>query len=236
MARLLLAMAVLPLAWLGACAGPLNHESSIGQPNDPEHGVELGTINPDAPRPYADQGLYDESPWKRPAGSLTGIDRDNWSEQTFLVPVDGTSHQPTYSVHPDYANELARERGLYPDETTCLDLRSDHSNELQALEAVAAPVYSGLDIVLWIPRAVLVPPWSTVQSPGAAYERRPRLGESWVMRPAPPPESAVQPGPTPPPANQEPYPEPAHYNAPETTPPASAPTPPQPAPENPPKP
>jgi len=206
MARTLLAAGFVPLALLGACAGPLNHESSIG---DPENGgVELGTINPDVPRPHAQGGLYDGSPWNRPAGSLTGIDRDNWAQQDFVVPIDGTSHQPTYSVHPDFANGLARERGLYPDTTTCLDLRGDNTHELQAFEAIAAPFYSGLDIALWIPRALLAPPGSTVQSPSTAYERSPRLTETWVAAVPPPPPSAVVPqeAPTPPDPVIEPRP------------------------------
>jgi hypothetical protein len=183
MDRALVAGAVVPLALLGACAGPLNHESSIGEPGDPQRGVELGSINPEAQRESTQGGLYDGSPWRHDgSGSLKGIDRDNWTEQAFLVPTDGTSHQPTYSVHPDYSNGLARERGLYPDQTTCLDLRSDTSHRDQALEAVAAPFYSGLDIVMWLPRAAMTPPWATVQSPGTAYERSPRLGETWVTQ------------------------------------------------------
>ena len=212
---------MVPFALLGACAGPLNHESSVG---DPEHGgYELGSINPDATRQFAQGGLYDGSPWDRPAGSITGIERDNWGQQDFTVPVDGTSHQPTYSVHPDYANELARERGLYPDTMTCLDLRGENTNGRQALEAVAAPFYSGLDMVLWIPRAFLAPPGSTVQSPGVAYERAPRLSETWVTtRPPATQPDVVEPAPTPEPTPVEPYPEPAHY---ETPPPAPAPAP-----------
>lgn len=221
---LLVAGAVLPLALLGACAGPLNHESAVGDPDN--GGFELATINPEMAlaRAQGVGGLYDGSPWDRPDGSIKGIERDNWREVDYTVPIDGTSHQPIYSVHPDYANALARERGLYPDTTTCLDLRGENTNNMQALEGIAAPFYSGLDIALWIPRAVLVPPGSTVQSPGRAYERSPRLHEAWqTTRPAPP---VVEPGPTPAPTAQEPYPEPAHYEQP-------APTPPPPPPQEP---
>ncbi len=233
MARTTLTAGLVPLALLGACAGPLNHESSIGEPGDPTKGVELRTINPDAPRQYSDTGLYDGSPWSRQQQSLTGIDRDNWAQQDFLVPIDGTSHQPTYSVHQDFAHELPRERGLYPDATTALDLRGEETGELQALEALAAPFYCGLDMVLWIPRAILVPPGSTLQSPGAFHERTPRLNETWVLAvpPSQPPPSDVvpEPGPKPAPSEEEPYPEPVNYDEKPAQPPTPAPTP-EPAP------
>lgn len=215
----------MPVGLLGACAGPLNHESSVGDPA--QGGYTLGSIEQDMSAPYLQRGLREGSPWAMQERSIQGIERGNWAEQDFNVPIDGTSHQPTYSVHPDYANALARERGLYPDAMTCLDLRGENTNKMQALEAVAAPFYSGLDIALWIPRALLVHPGSTVQSPANAYERSPRLAETWVTT-RPPGEPVVEAGPKPESTPVEPYPEPAHYEQPapsQPTPPPAEPAP-----------
>lgn len=146
---------LLGAATLAGCAN-LNQEPTIG-----DHAV-LRSLTP-AP-------AHD---WSAPAEpSLTaGLSRDHWGATEFLVPLDGTAHQPTYilfGVDPGPPMS-ARDRGGYPSMATSLDIEGNAGAE--AFNLFAAPVLAGAEIGASPVHAILLPPWTTVQSPGVPYER-----------------------------------------------------------------
>lgn len=102
--------------------------------------------------------------------SLTGVDRSNWPEDEIVVWQDGVRHHPHYTSNsPHYANATARQRGEYPTFESSLELGGDGG--AQFWEAFSAPVWGGMDVVLFLPRAVMRGPGSIVASPDATYAR-----------------------------------------------------------------
>ncbi len=103
--------------------------------------------------------------------SLTGIDRSHWPEQEILVMQDGVHHHPRFTSNgPRYTNETARQRGEYPTAGSALELGGDC--EAQVWEALAGPVWAGMDVVLFIPRAITRGgPGALVASPDDTYAR-----------------------------------------------------------------
>lgn len=126
-------------------------------------------------------------PLKEATGpSVTGVDRSNWPEQEIVVWQDGVRHHPRFTTNqPRYANATARQRGAYPTAESALELGDDGG--AQFWEGFAGPFYGGMDVLLFIPRAIAYGgPGSIVASPDDTYARAP--GAS-----APPLEAAVEP-------------------------------------------
>jgi hypothetical protein len=156
-----LALAAAGAAWPG-CAGSLNTSTRVGG------AVTLGTLAP------PDAVLHPRESYPPPPGpSLRGISRANWSEQVFLVPVDGAEHYAASSVHPRCTDQNLRQGAGFPTEHSTLESTTPASAFQQTLEAIAEPFYCGLDIVMALPRAVFDPPWTVQRSPRRALERAP---------------------------------------------------------------
>ncbi len=108
--------------------------------------------------------------------SLAGLDRTNWPPLTYDARADGTQHHPRYTNNqPAYDKSTKRARGEHPDESSALDMEGDAG--MKVLEAWAAPLHAGLDVILFFPRWFMHEPWSVVESPDFPYERTRRAEE-----------------------------------------------------------
>lgn len=108
--------------------------------------------------------------------SISSLDRSGWPPLAYDVRGDGTQHHPRYTNNqPAYDRTTARARGEHPDEHTALTVGGDAG--MQTLEAWAAPLHAGLDVILFVPRMFFHPPGSVVESPDFPYERTRRTEE-----------------------------------------------------------
>lgn len=151
---------------LAACSSPLNQGRLIG-----------GEVALDAVTPELERGEREWQPI-----SVVSLDRSNWEEMRFLVPLDAAEHQPIYTQHPHQLWQTARQRGEYPTAETALDTETVDMMDEQALELLVAPVSALFDIAMFPARAVAgavgdetwgAHPWETVASPLEPYERAP---------------------------------------------------------------
>lgn len=181
-------LALTPLVFVAACAGPLNNEVGIGNTGrvdgrgvwspptlsarllpTPQEGLEPSTDARTAPV----FGAAGPVAAKDAAPSITGIDR-NWTETPVVVPSDLPAHQPrmTWSY---LANDTPRARGQFPTAQSALALGSERHNNEQVKEALVAPFVAAGDVVLAIPRFIashrIDRPTRTSAWP---YERMPR--------------------------------------------------------------
>lgn len=180
----LLGAATAPAVFLSAgCQGPRNDGLTIGR------SVEISTLAP-TERVSLPRTDYDE----HPTPSLRGVSRANWEPTAFTVPVDGVEHYAAFGVHPDFTDRTARQGGGHPTEQSALELSDEAGAGQQALEALAAPFYSGLDILMAVPRWVFHPPWTVMRSPRDAYERAPHGPAGGAPADAPPPPRPALPG------------------------------------------
>lgn len=142
--------------WLGqGCAVVDNDRTTIG-------GDEVPAL-----RGHAQRGGTGATAADGP--SLVAGSRDHWENAPIVVPIDGTKHHPHYTpAQPNYSSST-RSRGAYPTAESSLTLGSDAG--LQAWEMIAAPFHGAADVVLFLPRAVLMPPGSVMSSPVDAMER-----------------------------------------------------------------
>lgn len=189
----------------GACAAlagcvDSNSRVTIGET------VELQTFQPPVARP--DTFTQDEP-------SLVGIDRENWEARTFLVPVDGTHHRPTYADPFFLTDVTRRQRGEYPSIESALDGDGSEyaagADSERFQEGVLVPLRALLDLVT-IPVRLFGEPqvWEHV-SPRVSYERWPRDKSSFLPppeepktpRPDTPSGDAPMAPPAPPPANTD---------------------------------
>jgi hypothetical protein len=154
------------LLLLAGCSSPLNQGRLIG-----------GEVALDSVTPEVERG---EREWQ--AISVVSLDRSNWAQMRFAVPLDAVEHQPTYTQQPYLLCETARQRGEYPSVATALDTSTTNTLDEQALEMVVAPLSGLFDIVMFAPRAIAGAvggdewgghPWEVVASPLAPYERAP---------------------------------------------------------------
>lgn len=118
-----------------------------------------------------------ERPAEATSPSLIAGSRDHWAGHTIVVAVDGTEHQPTYTrLRPRYV-ESPRTMGVHPTSDSSLDLGSPVGP--QVWEGFAAPFHAGLDVVMFIPRAIGAAPWSQTVSPSEPFQRY-RAGQTEV--------------------------------------------------------
>lgn len=131
---------------------------------------------------------HEAAPLEQATGpSVTGVDRSHWPEHEIVVWQDGVRHHPHFtSEQPRFAKATARQRGAYPTAESALELGANPG--AQVWEGFAAPVWGGMDVVLFLPRAVAIGgPGAMVASPDATYSRAPNGAL------APPLEAAVEP-------------------------------------------
>jgi hypothetical protein len=162
--RRLLPAALIPTLMLGGCITPANDRITLGRD------VRIESL---APAPARPAGPELAAPVGTPITqdpSLLGLDRANWQPTTIQVPVDGIAHRPIYAKRLHIASRTARQRGEYPNGESALQLTGGSIWQQQA-EALANPLVAASDLLLFIPRLVLVPPWRVQSSPDVAYER-----------------------------------------------------------------
>jgi hypothetical protein len=171
-------------AMMGGCS-----YRSLNTVTSPGAGVELDTISPWESRGHAPWGAAGLSG----SPSVTSASRENWGRTVVLVPAGGVNHQPTYTRDaPHLTFQTARQRDEFPGPEHALDAPDARSGQRQVLEAIEAPFMAALDLVLFVPRAIVTPPWKTVESPLDAYARAP-IGEGGLAPSPPPPGPGVEP-------------------------------------------
>ena len=104
--------------------------------------------------------------------SVTGLDRSNWEPVVFVVPVQGTAHQPTYAPGVFDLDSLPRQRGDYPTVETSLDLGEPDSGT-EFWFAARTHGMAVVDTVMLLPRLVMRPHEATDWSPVGRYTRVP---------------------------------------------------------------
>lgn len=158
----------------GGCAIDRNDRPTIGGE------LLLPALEPAPELPAADAG-----PWRRASGPIDAppltFERDNWDAVTFVVPVDGTAHWPTFTGPLRVTDpESRRKEGLYPTLLSALETRQMDLGD-SAWEVTAAPFVALGEIVLIPVRAFTAPAWGEVQTPGSPplrlYKRSD--GERW---------------------------------------------------------
>lgn len=123
--------------------------------------------------------------------SLTGIERNNWTEAQIVVGTDGVQHHPRWTrAQPAYV-KTPRATGLHPTTETALTI--DRAAGPHVAEAFAAPFHGAKDVVLLIPRMFTHGPGCVRVSPSEAYERSntSNRAESPALSPVPAPTQAA---------------------------------------------
>lgn len=139
---------------LGGCAHELNHRTTLGGSTRIE---ALSATDATAPA--------DASPTR-----TTSLDRGDWQAVTFLVPVDGTVHAPTWKGSRLHQNDdTPRAKGLAPTPDSALDLHASDGT-LIAEGLIAVPL-TLVDMAFVPLRAIAEPVWSKRQSPQWFYKR-----------------------------------------------------------------
>lgn len=161
-----LALAAVPLA-LGACAQPLNSRDTLGAT------LELESIASDERAGVRVAELQ--------TAPLTEIDRTEFAQRRFIVPVDAVRHQPTYlltGLPEARRTDSWRSAGAYPTAPRSLDTQGDAGFE--AWNALVGPLAGGLEIAASPVGMVLAPPWTQTQSPAPrrAPERAAKASEA----------------------------------------------------------
>ncbi len=146
---------------LSACVDS-NSRTTIGQT------ITLPALEPSRPIP-------EEYPQDGP--SLAGLDRSNWGAMTFLVPVDGTHHRPTYADALFLTDVTRRQRGEYPTIESALDLDGSEqgttASHQRFAEGFIVPARAMLDAVTIPVRLIGEPQTWEMVSPRDSYERQP---------------------------------------------------------------
>ncbi|MDP1660984.1 MAG: hypothetical protein Q8L55_03630 [Phycisphaerales bacterium] len=161
-----IAALLLPLAGAG-CVTPRNddHALSDGTPliHNPVVSGSVAVGQADAP-------------------SLSGLDRSHWPQTHYSVPQRDVVHQPVYRSRPvSLTSRSAIQRGEYPVPETAAESISDGTRAIQAIEAVLAPLQAMGELVLMVPRAVLMPPMAPARGPTVPVHR---VARAAVLTPA----------------------------------------------------
>lgn len=154
-------------AGLGGCSPspPVNRDPSIGER------VWLEAIQPEKvtpPLPPLAPGEAD-----KPSLAAGSLDRSHWKVRAVVMPVDGTSHRPTYATGPAYTHSTARQRGEFPTIETALELGDRESRWSEVFEGLAWPFWAGADVALAPARMIAQPPWELTESPAGPRARAP---------------------------------------------------------------
>lgn len=153
----------------GAAALVLAGCQGVNLSPNPGPGVQLDTL-----RPTADFYARVDRPIENSSPSLLGNSRENWASMEFLVPVAGVEHKPLYmGDKPRRTDSTARQRGEYPTQASATEGSDGRSTVRQTYEALWAPLRATWDMVMFVPRMFVAPPWRTVSSPRDGYARGP---------------------------------------------------------------
>ena len=145
------------LAVLCGCGTPsYNRENTIGDL------VELESITQGVPR-----GLAAPIPERPDKPSLRPgtLDRNHWSQRLVIVPIDGTTHRPTYATRVDEADLIPRQRGEFPTPASVIDTSIRSNATQQAFEGLVAPFHSAVDLAMIPVRMIDRGPFTKVTSP-----------------------------------------------------------------------
>jgi len=158
--RAALTAAVFP-AMMTGCVDS-NSRTTIGET------VVLPAMVPSPPIPEA---------YQQDGPSLTGLDRSNWEAVTFLVPVDGTHHRPSYADPFFLTDVTRRQRGEYPSLESSLDLDGalygDKASCQRFEEGFLVPGRALVDAVSIPVRLIGEPQTWEYVSPKVNYQREP---------------------------------------------------------------
>jgi hypothetical protein len=179
---------------LAGCSANENLRLNLGRD------VSLSSLPP----PVAEPGLDADGnplPVHSPpddAPSVTGLDRAAFAPVDFVLPLDGTRHEPHGTRRLLIGDETARRRGEFPTAVSALDDGTEASRGSRALEIALMPFWVTYDAAALIPRLVIAPFASQRQSPNSLPGRTP---ERLISRgpgvltgaPGAPPEHAEQP-------------------------------------------
>ena len=173
-------LASLVVLLVTGCAGRLNDRPVL------DGSVAIPSVTPPLP-PVAENPA---ERWSGPGPATTSLDRADWQQQTFMVPVDGTTHGPVYATRTELrGTDVERRGGLYPTPQSALDLAGDQPERV-ILDTFRAYADSFFDLAMFFPRTLALEPlWSEHQSPRVRYQRRP--ADDWRVGPLP--ASADQP-------------------------------------------
>jgi len=166
---------VLVLVALSACTSSpygLNHQLAIG-----EGGPQTWTpaaLTPGFGLSPSNRTNTPAAAPGRPPPSVIALDRANWEVLRVPVPNALSAHQPIYTRDILENDTVDRNRGRYPTPASAHQISHPSSGDRQILEAFEAPVAALADIVLFLPRAVVTPPWATTRTGLEPYERGPR--------------------------------------------------------------
>ncbi|MGP1272168.1 MAG: hypothetical protein ACTS22_02425 [Phycisphaerales bacterium] len=165
--------------------------------------VTLASLPPKVPEPVLDA---DGDPAARPAPrddqpSIDGLARSDFVPTDFIVPIDGTRHQPEATRPLRLTDATARQRGEFPTAAEATQTGGREGRRQQALEMLAAPFWAFGEALI-MPAALIIDPFfETVSSPDALPGRSPTPatgnpgvltvtpGEDTAGEAAPPPAS-----------------------------------------------
>jgi hypothetical protein len=157
---------------VGGCVNQsLNHDLAMVDSPSGER-VMLDTFQAS---PMVQSGAADAPAEAETVGSsLNGLSRDHWQETRVLVPTSGATHWALYKRDLDVSTSSPRGRGEFPTADTCLRTFDAGDTRAEFRHAVFSPFAAATDIVLFIPRAIVAPPWRQVLDRPTAYARSPR--------------------------------------------------------------
>lgn len=122
--------------------------------------------------------------WPGPGEPTTSLDRGSWPVTRFVVPVDGTAHEPTLRRGLGLLDATPRQRGLMPTAASALEL---DGGPALAGEAAAAHLLAFGSLFVLPLRGAANPVWDVRQSlsPAEVYKRTPQ--GAWRPGPNEPP-------------------------------------------------
>jgi len=158
--------AIAATAALNACSPGLNNSTTLGSgPN----AVALNTLSPDDPSLPQPIHTGEDRP------SVFGTDRSHWQPIAFYAPNVDIQHFGQFSTSPNRNTSDHRAVGDFPTAHTALDATdTKEQRRALALEALLAPVYAGLDVILAPLRFFVDHPNEAHTSPDTTYQRVPR--------------------------------------------------------------
>ncbi len=129
------------------------------------------------------------------APSVTGLSRDQWALTNFSVPQREVLHKPTYRSRPvALTDSNAIQRDEFPTAENAGAFSLDSQGD-QRVEALLAPMYALADILLLVPRAIMMPPTTPVRGPTIPVDRVPAPAPAPVTVPVTPAPPAPDPAP-----------------------------------------
>lgn len=162
-------LVVIGVGLLTGCSANENLRLNLGRD------VSLSSLPP----PVAEPGLdADGNPLPFPAladdtPSVQGLNRSGFAPVDFVLPIDGTRHEPHGTRRMLIGDETARRRGEFPTAVSALDDGTEASPGSRALEIALMPLWVTYDAAALIPRLVFTPFAGQGQSPRELTGRTP---------------------------------------------------------------